>query len=71
MLSPDQRNWGFKCKRPWPGWQDLEGLREGGASNRNRTGTPFQATDFKSVVSTDFTIEATLNYAFFTDAISR
>jgi hypothetical protein len=39
----------------------IGGRSEGcGASNRNRTGTPFRATDFKSVVSTDFTIEAGL-----------
>lgn len=29
-----------------------------GARNRNRTGTPFPARDFKSLVSTCFTIRA-------------
>ena len=29
-----------------------------GASSRNRTGTPIKARDFKSLVSTYFTIEA-------------
>jgi len=30
----------------------------GGARSRNRTGTPFRARDFKSLVSTYFTIRA-------------
>src|SRR5512135_2513367 len=32
--------------------------REDGARNRNRTGTPSLARDFKSLVSTNFTIRA-------------
>src|SRR5512143_1381780 len=36
----------------------LQTEREDGARNRNRTGTPSLARDFKSLVSTNFTIRA-------------
>lgn len=41
----------------WTALNQLELLR--GARNRNRTGTPLRARDFKSRVSTSFTIRAT------------